>query len=114
MPAPARPRPTTSKLASIENAELDDPAPDSLIGHVEAALSQQVFDVPIAERETQVEPHGPLDDVGWKPVAGVGDLAHRQGLCDRPRRRYAVLCDSAVQGSPSDFRFAPLSSNWIP
>jgi hypothetical protein len=38
---------------------------------VDTALSDQLFDIPEAERETKVEPDGVLDDLRWKTVAGV-------------------------------------------
>ncbi len=37
----------------------------------DAALSEQVFDIPKAESESVVEPNGMVDDFRWKTVAFV-------------------------------------------
>ena len=41
-----------------------------------SALSQKILDIPIAQREPEVEPDSMSDDVRWKSVAGVGDGLH--------------------------------------
>jgi hypothetical protein len=43
------------------------------VGHIEPTLSEQIFDVAIAERETHIEPNGVPDDRGRKLVAGERD-----------------------------------------
>jgi len=67
------------------------PAPDRLVGHREPALGQQVLDVPVAEREAEVEPGGMLDDHRRELVAGTGDGRHPGRLWPRPvgRHRFA-------------------------
>jgi hypothetical protein len=38
------------------------PTPNRVIGNIQPPLRQQIFDVPVAEREPGVEPHGVPDD----------------------------------------------------
>jgi hypothetical protein len=54
-------------------ARTSRPTVAPFVGHVEPALSEQIFDVAIAERETHIEPHGVPDDCGRKLVAGKRD-----------------------------------------
>ena len=57
---------------------------DSLLDH-KSALSQKILDIPIAQREPEVEPDSMSDDVRWKSVAGVGDALARWSLtCQCP------------------------------
>jgi hypothetical protein len=51
-------------------AEPQDPPSHSFVREIQSALSEQVFDVAIAERETQIEPNGVPDNRGRKLVAG--------------------------------------------
>ena len=47
---------------------------------VEPSLGEEFLDVPIAQREAQVEPDRMLDDHRRKAVAAVGDFSHRTSL----------------------------------
>jgi hypothetical protein len=76
------------------------PAPDGLVADVEAALGEEILDVSVAERETQVDPHGMLDDNRRKAVTTVGEPTIRSAYsylslrpCDYP--------DKAERHSPS-------------
>ena len=51
----------------IENAEGDDFATDN-----GASFSDNIFDIPVAEIETIVEPDGVTDDVRRKSVTFIG------------------------------------------
>ena len=51
--------------------EFQHPAAHALVGDVEPAFGKQFFDVAVAKREAQVEPHRMLDDNRRKPVAAV-------------------------------------------
>jgi len=53
--------------------ELQDPRSHRFVGHIEPTLSEQIFKVVIAERETHIEPNGVPDDRGRKLVAGKRD-----------------------------------------
>ena len=54
-------------------AELQHPPSHRFVGHVEPTLSEQIFDVAIAERETHIQPNGVPDDRRRKLVAGKRD-----------------------------------------
>jgi hypothetical protein len=67
------PRASTAKFSSEQWPELQDPPSHRFVGHVEPTLSEQIFDVPIAERETHIELNGLPDDRRRKLVAGKRD-----------------------------------------
>ena len=69
--------------------ELLAPAPNCLIGDGDAALRQKQLDVPEAEAEHVIEPHGVADDLSRKPMAvnGVGRTSHAASFA-RPK----LLC----------------------
>jgi hypothetical protein len=48
------------------------PLTEGLIGQHDSALSQQLFDITIAERESIVEPDRVADDLGRKSIAPLG------------------------------------------
>jgi hypothetical protein len=48
--------------------------------HSLAASARKILDVSAAERETQVDPHGMLDDNRRKAVTTVGELHHPVSL----------------------------------
>src|SRR5436190_1996163 len=52
------------------------PAPDGFVRDIYAALSQQLLDIPKTQGEAEIEPHSVLDDLGWKPVAGIRQDLH--------------------------------------
>ena len=47
------------------------PAADGFIGDIDATLGQQILDIPKAQRKSEIQPDGILDDLGWKAVAGI-------------------------------------------
>ena len=49
-------------------SELVAPASDSLVGYVDAAFRDQIFDISQAHRETVIEPDGLPDNVGMKAM----------------------------------------------
>ncbi len=64
MPAPAQ-------ILGINRAKFHDPTVDSLVADVEATFGQQVFNVPQAQAEPNIQPNCMLDDVWWKMMAGM-------------------------------------------
>jgi len=54
-----------------QRTELVAPQSNRFVTHVDAAFSEQVFDVSMAEIEPMVEPDGSLNDHRRKPVALV-------------------------------------------
>ena len=90
VPAFGRSWPPTLNPPRIGPTEFQDPSSNCLIRDVETTLGKQVLNVPIAQRETAIEPDGMLDDDRWKAVTTVGYLAHPEMLKHRPCRSHAV------------------------
>ncbi len=90
VPAFGRSWPPTLNPPRIGPTEFQDPSSNCLIREVETTLGKQVLNVPIAQRETAIEPDGMLDDDRWKAVTTVGYLAHPETLKHRPCRSHAV------------------------
>jgi hypothetical protein len=70
--------PTLAQVLGNYWPEFENPPMDRFIADHQSALSQKILDVPVAQRETEVEPDSVPDDVGRKSVAGVGDRLHDQ------------------------------------
>src|ERR1700693_2868899 len=71
MPPPVRPRPSSSQLVRNDPAELQSPAADRLVGHIDATLGKHILDVAVAQSEAEIEPDGLLDDDARKAAAAV-------------------------------------------
>ena len=52
-------------------AECQAPLTDGFVGDRNASLGQQVLNIPEAESESVIEPHGVADDLGWESVAVI-------------------------------------------
>jgi len=61
----------SSQLARNDRAELQCPAADYLVGHIDATLGEYIFDVAVVQSEAEIEPDGLLDDDARKAVAAV-------------------------------------------
>ena len=61
----------TAQAPSKRGIESATPQSDRLLGHGEAALGEKVFDIPEAEGEPIIKPHGVTDDLGWEVVASI-------------------------------------------
>ena len=90
VPSFGRSWPPTLNPPRIGPTEFQDPSSNCLIREVETTLGKQVLNVPIAQRETAIEPDGMLDDDRWKAVTTVGYLAHPETLKHRPCRSHGV------------------------
>ena len=53
-----------AKFSGEQRPELQNP-PHRLVGDIQTALREQIFDVAIAKRETHIEPDAVLDDRRW-------------------------------------------------
>ena len=82
--------PPTLNPPRICPAEFQDPSSNCLIREVETTLGKQVLNVPIAQRETAIQPDGMLDDDRRKAVTTVRYLAHSETLKHRPCRSHGV------------------------
>ena len=90
--------PPTLNPPRIGPTEFQDPSSNCLIRDVETTLGKQVLNVPIAQRETAIEPDGMLDDDRRKAVTTVGYLAHSETLKHRPCRSHAVNVTMPFRG----------------
>ena len=102
VPAFGRSWPPTLNPPRIGPTEFQDPSSNCLIRDVETTLGKQVLNVPIAQRETAIEPDGMLDDDRWKAVTTVGYLAHPETLKHRPCRSHAVNVTMPAATRPGD------------
>ena len=59
-----------AKSSGEQWPELQDPSPHRFIGDIQTALREQIFDVGIAECETDIEPNSVPDDRMRELVAG--------------------------------------------
>ena len=73
MPLRHSPRASTAKFSGEQWPELQDPSPHRLVGDIQTALREQIFDVAIAERETHIKPNGVPDDHRGELVADKRD-----------------------------------------
>lgn len=56
--------------------EFENPPTDRFIADHQAALGQEILDIPVAQGKPKVEPDSAPNDVGRKSVTGVGDGLH--------------------------------------
>jgi hypothetical protein len=77
--------------------ELQGPAPDGLIGNINAALGEQVLDIAETQRKAEIQPDRKLDDFGRKPMAAIAELFHSFRLSSVIERTSLFLCDNAVR-----------------
>src|SRR5216683_6425247 len=75
------------QIARYERPELQHPSTDGLIADLQPALGQQVFDIPIAQSETQIKPDRPPDHIGREAVASVRNRLHGPALAPFARER---------------------------
>src|SRR5215208_2944089 len=80
VPLSAWPRPKPTEVAGESWPELQNPAPNGLVGHVEPALRQEFLHIAVAQREPEIEPDRVSDDLGWKLMTGIGDGLHTPTL----------------------------------
>jgi hypothetical protein len=90
VPAPVRRSPLCPKAPS-EHCAAHPPA-DRLVRHLDTALGEQIFDLAVAQSESEIHPDGTLDHVGWEAVTGIVRL-------DRGYRSFAR---GAPQGRERD------------
>src|SRR5271165_6374498 len=62
-----------AKFLGEHRPELRYPSPHRFVGDIQPTLCEQIFDVAIAESETEIEPNGVPDDRRRKLMAGKRD-----------------------------------------
>ena len=58
--------------SSVNGAEFDAPQADRFSGDSDPTLCQKVFNISVAEIESEVQPNSIADDVGWESVSFIG------------------------------------------
>src|SRR5690242_15217253 len=69
--------------------EFPNPAADRLVRDLDTALGEHVLDIPVAQREAQIQPDGMLDQHWRELMASVGD--RRNGKRLSPTRLEPLL-----------------------
>src|SRR2546425_4675466 len=100
-------RPYCTQVLGNYWPEFKNPPTDRFIADHQSALSQKILDIPIAQREPEVEPDSMSDDVRWKSVAGVGDGLHLPHLTQAPAR-LAFKCSFPISETANGPASAPL------
>jgi hypothetical protein len=71
---------STLQLIRVVLPKLPTPLADGLVGHINAALEQELLHVAVASREARVQPDAVADDLAGKAVVlitrGVGRGSH--------------------------------------
>ena len=95
MPGGVGPGPTSAQDRCDPRSEMVHPAPNGLVGNRDAAFRQQILDVAEAEREPEIEPNSPLNDLRREPVTGIADfiLSLANGWSAWPQAEYQ--CDNS-------------------
>jgi hypothetical protein len=105
MPAARRRRPAPAQVGRDQWAELNHPAPDRLAADLDAALGEQLLDVPDAEREPEVELHRISDHVRREPVALERDPLHQSPAplrAQEPKAGDKLALDRQHRGAARD------------
>jgi hypothetical protein len=80
-------------------SEIANPAPDCFVGNIQSRLGQQVFNVPVAQREPQIRLHGLLNDGQRELVTGILYQRHPGRLASSLVERHGFR-DSALRLEP--------------
>jgi hypothetical protein len=72
---------TMMRLNPYRRSADTPPIPHRLVRQNDAALGHELFDIPIAEAEAEVEPDTVADDLGWEAMAFV-EISSK--LCGHP------------------------------
>ncbi len=62
--------------ASIGLSEFQHPQTNRLVADIDSSFREEVFDITVAHRETEIEPNGLPDYVGVEAVSPVRDILH--------------------------------------
>ena len=66
-----------SNPAGIGLSEFQHPQTNRLVGDIDSSLSEKILNIPVAHRETEIEPNGLSNYVGVEAVASIRDFLHR-------------------------------------
>jgi hypothetical protein len=65
-----------TQVSSNWRTKFEEPAPDALVGNIEAPLGKQILHISIAQGKPGVKPNRVANDVRWKAVAAIGNRFH--------------------------------------
>src|SRR5712671_4996934 len=80
VPPVARAWALPSKPSGKAGPEFQNPAPHRFIRNLQAALGEELFDIPVAQCEPEIKPDRMLDDRRREAMSAVGDWIHRGSL----------------------------------
>jgi hypothetical protein len=58
----------SSELSGVGKVKFYRLAADGFIGDIDATLGQQILDIPKAQRKSEIQPDGKLDDLGMAVI----------------------------------------------
>ena len=76
----AQPALSMLEPASVCRTKLDAPQPDRFVGHREATLGREIFDIAQVHTEAVIQPDGVADDLGGKSVVARHVAFHQPSL----------------------------------
>src|SRR5271169_2876435 len=79
MPSHGRRRPRLAQVLGKQPSEFLRPAADRLIAHIDAALSHEIFDIPKAQGEPEIQPHHLANDIRREPMASERNGVPKRG-----------------------------------
>jgi len=106
-PVGTRPWTAATRIAGGQQAELQKPATDGLIGDVNAALGQQVLGVAKGQREPGMEPDRVPDDP-WRKTMSLERYRGHSGTAATPDRPDQTL-NGSMPGQQSRFELSQVS-----
>jgi hypothetical protein len=65
-----------TKAPRVARTEGRDPSSNGFVGNIDPALSEQLLDVTVAQREAKIDPDRVLNDFGRKAISGIGNGCH--------------------------------------
>ena len=101
----SRARASTAKFSGEQRPEFQYPSPHRFVGDIQSALGEQILDVAIPERETQIEPNACRMIAGgnwWRANEIV-----RRHLNRQPDARYRSRGNAPAQPFPEPRRAPP-------
>ena len=63
--------------AGVGLSEFQHPQTNRLIADVDSSVREKILNIPVAHRETEIEPNGLSNYVGVEAVASIRDFLHR-------------------------------------
>ena len=110
----ARSRPRTADIRRDRRPELQEPAPDRLVGCFNTSLGQQFLDIPKGQCEPGIEPDRVADDFWREVVALKRYRSHPMMLIGDQPQSHPSYRDIALGASPACLSEVPSRFMWGP